>query len=321
MHNFRFNKKRELQWSCEGLGGCVRHLQLLFLGHKRKQAEDLVQEVLGRALEKWRNWQPLGPLYPWLLTIMRRSYINMLRRTKGHKHVVEIDDAEELPDRSHEPDRRIFLNEVLEMVATLPTEQQDSLLSVAVNGMSYEEVARALQLPIGTVRSRVHRGRAALKLKIREKKSEAQAAPQYLPSVRLLGQVFRPNHNGENVHIHSYFPVGQSPRHWTELLTVRVIEGEVNPQKVIQDLTANGFSTTQQIEAQNRFFISAFANSSGQVYNATLIEVLKPSESDIVAYFRKNPGLNGELFQDLMMSLKLQIMQALQVSIPQLSFR
>lgn len=124
-------------------------------------ADDLVQETLERALDKWRFWQRERALRPWLFSIMHNLQIDTLRREAR----IEYRDDETLPEPAQRAgqDDGLELRDLDRALALLPVEQREVLLLVGLEEMSYADVARALGVPPGTVMSRLSRARARLK--------------------------------------------------------------------------------------------------------------------------------------------------------------
>lgn len=124
-------------------------------------ADDLVQDTLQRALEKWRLWQRERDLRPWLFSIMHNLHVDGRRRD----HRVDFRDDEDLPlpiQRAEQQDG-LELRDLERALALLPIEQREVLLLVGLEELSYAEVARALRIPPGTVMSRLSRARLRLK--------------------------------------------------------------------------------------------------------------------------------------------------------------
>lgn len=136
-----------------------------YLTRSSDQADDLVQDCLERAIHKLGTWRRGTNLRAWLFTILRNGYISGIRSRK-RASAVEIDgDAPELAAADgHEA--RAHLREVAHALGTLSAEHQHVLVLVAVNGLKYDEAAQVLALPVGTVRSRLSRARAALRARL-----------------------------------------------------------------------------------------------------------------------------------------------------------
>lgn len=128
----------------------------------RAAADDLVQDTLERAWSRFAQWRQGSDLRAWLFSIMHNLRVDQLRRPG--LNASPMDDEElMLPTRATQSDRLEVVD--LEMaLARLPEEQRAVLLLVTLEEMSYEEVATALGIPIGTVMSRLARGRERLRL-------------------------------------------------------------------------------------------------------------------------------------------------------------
>ena len=125
----------------------------------RDAADDLVQDTLERAVRKFHLWRP-GDLRAWLFSIMHNVFVNQLKGRKNMPHV-EIDEnmlAAPIPTATSV--------DVLDMqrgLLELVPEQREVVLLIALEDMSYADVSRALGIPIGTVMSRLSRGREKLR--------------------------------------------------------------------------------------------------------------------------------------------------------------
>lgn len=124
-------------------------------------ADDLVQDTLERALDRWRFWQSTRELRPWLFSIMHNLHVDRYRRDA---RIDYRDDKElpELPQRAEQTDA-LEPRDLDRALALLPLDQREVLLLVALEDMSYADAAKALGLPSGTVMSRLSRARARLK--------------------------------------------------------------------------------------------------------------------------------------------------------------
>jgi RNA polymerase sigma-70 factor (ECF subfamily) len=149
------------------------------LTHNRDRADDLVQDTLARALVKEDLWQPGTDLRAWLFTIMHNQNVNNVRRDSRESTVVDI---EQVSATLAAPTDASACREMIELesaLARLPSPQRQVILLVGLEGMSYEESAGILGIPIGTVRSRLSRGRDDLrKLLGMEERQCLAALPQ-----------------------------------------------------------------------------------------------------------------------------------------------
>jgi RNA polymerase sigma-70 factor, ECF subfamily len=132
------------------------------LTHNRDWADDLVQDTLVRALVKEHLWQPGTNLRAWLFTIMHNQNVNTVRQGIREAAV----DIEQVSATLAAPTDASACREMLELeraLARLPSTQRQVILLVGLEGTSYEESAGILGIPIGTVRSRLSRGRDDLR--------------------------------------------------------------------------------------------------------------------------------------------------------------
>ena len=132
----------------------------------RVQADDLVQECLARAWEKLSLWQRGSNLRAWLFTILHNVFVNELRRSKRRPELLAFDDENlEMPRRATQEDG-LVLRDLETALYSLPVEQRAVLLLVAVEELSYEQTAKTLAIPVGTVMSRLARARERLRLQL-----------------------------------------------------------------------------------------------------------------------------------------------------------
>lgn len=124
------------------------------------RADDLVQDTLERACRKWSLWRPGTALRPWLLSIMHNLHLNHRRDWRLDDGHALLDDLPERPDPAAPAGERLDLERAL---AALPPGQRAVMLLVVVEEYTYAEAAGILDVPIGTVMSRLHRGREALR--------------------------------------------------------------------------------------------------------------------------------------------------------------
>jgi len=126
-------------------------------------ADDLVQDTLERAISRWHQRRSDGDARTWLFTILHNLAVNHLRRTARRGREVPLDDAGDsdvaVPSTQEDALRR---EDILGAVGQLPDDQRSVLLLVSLEDVSYAEAARVLDIPIGTVMSRLARARARL---------------------------------------------------------------------------------------------------------------------------------------------------------------
>jgi len=128
----------------------------------RAAADDLVQDTLERAWSRFAQWRPGSDLRAWLFSIMHNLRVDQLRRPGLNAMPMDDEDLM-VPTRATQSDH-LEVVDLEAALARLPEEQRAVLLLVALEDMSYEEVAAALGIPIGTVMSRLARGRERLRL-------------------------------------------------------------------------------------------------------------------------------------------------------------
>ena len=126
-------------------------------------ADDLVQEALARALALTHTYDISRPLLPWLVTIVRNTFLTSVTRRKAEDSRVEafgmLSNPVLLPSQEHSAE----LSNVTKALLTLPAEQAEVLHLVGVLGFTYAGAAEVLGVPTGTVMSRLSRARAALR--------------------------------------------------------------------------------------------------------------------------------------------------------------
>jgi len=143
----------------------LRRYAYALLHGDRENADDLVQDSLERALSCWHQRRTDGDLRGWLFTILYHRFVTGRRRQRrdvGHSSLTEISEAEQ-PRVEGRQERALAHRDLLRGFAELPEEQRSVLLLIAVEDFSYRETARVLGLPIGTVMSRLSRGREHLR--------------------------------------------------------------------------------------------------------------------------------------------------------------
>ncbi|MGA8050198.1 MAG: sigma-70 family RNA polymerase sigma factor [Burkholderiales bacterium] len=126
----------------------------------RAAADDLVQDTLERAWVKFHLYRDGTDLRAWLFTVMHNVHVNRVRAVRA----TELLD-EEMPELAHRAPQgdALMVRDLDRAIVRLPDEQREVLLLVALEDMSYDEVARTLGIPIGTVMSRLSRAREKLR--------------------------------------------------------------------------------------------------------------------------------------------------------------
>lgn len=148
--------------------GLVDHLKRLWrygyvLSRQRDVAEDLVQATCLRAIERAAQYTPGTRLDRWLFSILHSIWIDEVRsrRIRLGGGIVDADCAL-VVDGEHESETRLMANQILKIVDGLPEAQRNAVFLAYVEGLSYKEIAEVLDIPIGTVMSRLANARARL---------------------------------------------------------------------------------------------------------------------------------------------------------------
>jgi RNA polymerase sigma-70 factor, ECF subfamily len=130
------------------------------------RADDLVQNCLLRAVAKQHLWEPGTDLRAWLFTILHNQHVNDVRRGVREGIAVQVEDVAPALTAPSNVDDALQLRDLERAIAKLPEEQRQVILLVGLEGMRYEEVAKILRIPVGTVRSRLSRGRDMLRVQM-----------------------------------------------------------------------------------------------------------------------------------------------------------
>ena len=147
----------------------------------REEAEDLVQDTYARAFRSWRQYQAGTNLRAWLLRILTNLNIDRGRRVQRTPDVQPLEEGDyflynrlessigdENPDEARVIDR-LSQNSVVEALAEVPHDFRDVIVLVDIGEFSYADAAQILDIPVGTVMSRLHRGRRILKRQLADK--------------------------------------------------------------------------------------------------------------------------------------------------------
>lgn len=144
------------------------HIAYRMTGHHAR-AEDLTQEAMVRAFQSFHRYRRELPFANWLYRIIVNLHIDELRR-RPKAWIDSIEDMPgltELPDLNSDPSDQVLSREIdtclQEALNSLPKDFRTSVVLCDIEGLSYEEIAEVMQCSIGTVRSRIHRGRNQLR--------------------------------------------------------------------------------------------------------------------------------------------------------------
>ncbi len=149
----------------------------------RYDAEDLTQEVFVRVFRSLSSYTP-GTFEGWLHRITTNLFLDMVRRRARIRFDALPDDAERIPGRERSPqqvyDDEHFDGDVQAALDALPPDFRAAVVLCDLEGLSYEEIAATLGIKIGTVRSRIHRGRSQLRAALAHRAPGAPVLDAYL---------------------------------------------------------------------------------------------------------------------------------------------
>ena len=131
------------------------------LTNARDRADDLAQSTCTRALAKASSYRPGTHLDRWLFVMARRLWLNEVRAEARRPRLAPVSDLE-IPAGAPAPETNILAGQVLEKVAALPEEQRTAVMLVYVEGYRYAEAAEMMEVPIGTIMSRLAAARKKL---------------------------------------------------------------------------------------------------------------------------------------------------------------
>jgi len=145
----------------------------------RDEAEDLMQETYARAFRSWRSYQPGTNLRAWLLRILTNLNIDRGRRNQRAPQMTALEANDYyLYDKLSESDgsaddeervvERLSQDDIVTALSSVPHDFRDVIVLVDIGDFSYQDAANILDIPIGTVMSRLHRGRRILKRELAE---------------------------------------------------------------------------------------------------------------------------------------------------------
>jgi RNA polymerase sigma-70 factor, ECF subfamily len=165
----------------------VLYQAALRLTHSRADAEDIVQETCVRAWRSFHRFNPGTNARAWLYTVLRNVFLNHLRH-QGRQRLTDVESTWALEDehetthaRPADPEEHFFQTvlhgDVDRALKTLPLTLREAVVLADLQGLSYKEIADVVGCPIGTVMSRLSRGRALLRAAL----SEAARAHGYAP--------------------------------------------------------------------------------------------------------------------------------------------
>ena len=142
----------------------------LYMSKNKSNAEDLVQDTYLKAYRFFDKFEAGTNCKAWLLTILRNTFINTIYRDSGHPQTIYLPEMEEhgrelLADSDTEGEvfKNLLDDDITAAINILPAEYKTAILLADIEGLSYKEIADIMDCPIGTVMSRLHRGRRLLR--------------------------------------------------------------------------------------------------------------------------------------------------------------
>lgn len=127
------------------------------------QADDLVQDCLERAWSRSHLFRSEGDIRVWLFAILHNLYVSAVRRQSRQPVLTPLTDQVESPSMRSAQESRVEIANLERALAGLPVDQRAAVLLVGLEDMTYEEAAAVLGIPVGTLMSRLHRGRKRLR--------------------------------------------------------------------------------------------------------------------------------------------------------------
>ncbi|RQR49551.1 RNA polymerase sigma factor [Burkholderia sp. Bp9140] len=141
----------------------------LRISGNRYDADELVQRACIRALERAHQLRADTSTASWMFSIIQSIWLNELRQ-RNHRNplVLELSDAllETVSDPGSAPETGLAIRQIIDAIERLPESQRTALLLVSVDGLSYRQAADTLDVPLGTIMSRISRARKAIRLVI-----------------------------------------------------------------------------------------------------------------------------------------------------------
>lgn len=143
-------------------------------------AEDIVHETVSRAISNWTQFQQRTSMRSWLFTILKRTYLNHLRRAKievNSDWFPERDDLLPSGDSGSNPRRlppNLVRRDIESALAELSDGQQMLIVMADIEGLTLQEIAEVEEIPIGTVKSRLWRARTDLRMKLADYKENSE---------------------------------------------------------------------------------------------------------------------------------------------------
>jgi len=145
----------------------------LTLVNEPETADDLVQDTLERAIRKRGQWRRRGAVRSWLYRILYNVFVNKCAANGKYRADIGLEDAPQLWSQARQEDQ-VHCRDITEAMQRLPHDQRVAIALTAVEGLQYDEAAEVLEIPVGTLRSRLSRGREALRAMCPEQTHDEQ---------------------------------------------------------------------------------------------------------------------------------------------------
>src|SRR3546814_106623 len=143
----------------------IPHLRryALALVRDREAADDLVQDSLERALKKRHLWRRQGSIRSWLFRVLYNVFLNQLSGRRRRRAAVPLHEVEMVIAEPPRQEKHVECRNIAEALDRLPPQQRAAIILIALEGLPYGEAAWVMGVPIGTLRSRLSRGRETLR--------------------------------------------------------------------------------------------------------------------------------------------------------------
>jgi RNA polymerase sigma-70 factor (ECF subfamily) len=126
-------------------------------------ADDLVQDCLERAIRKRHLWRRYGSIRGWLYRILYNVFLNQASRRRKARLEVDVEEPGVTLSEPARQEQQMICDDIVQAMRALPGEQRAAIALTALEGFTYDEAAEILRVPIGTLRSRIARGRERLR--------------------------------------------------------------------------------------------------------------------------------------------------------------
>lgn len=151
----------EFKWLLAREAPRLRRFAIALTGNVDR-GDDLLQDTLERALRKRRLWRRTGSVKNWLFKLLYRLYLNQRERERVERNALTTVESREMRVTPASQEGHVEMLNIAAALRELPTDQREAVILVGLEGLAYDEAADVLGVPIGTLKSRLYRGREAL---------------------------------------------------------------------------------------------------------------------------------------------------------------